>query len=457
MNDALLDTISESLARDGAVAPGARLLVACSGGGDSVTLLHALVRLGHPVVVAHLDHGSRDASPEDAAWVRVQADALGLMCVVDRHAVLEEARALGRSFEAHARAVRYAFLVRTAREHDCAAIATGHSASDQAETVLLRVIRGTGPGGLGGVLPQGDHDGVRVVRPMIRLERDTIREWLVRQGITWREDPTNNEDIALRNRVRNHLLPLLRDEYNPSVDAALTRLADAARAEEAWLRGLAAEAAAGCVDDTGQINREPFRALPLALRRRVAMAWMEAQGMPPEFQHIEALCAFACDAATGAQLNLPGDVLLYAGRVAVARVKNDAPDEVETSLPVPGEAEAFGLRFTVRVAPPPSGGMAKYCHARRQWLNAELAGAGLTIRAWREGDRMTPLGAPGSRKLSDILMERGVPGPQRKHTPLVCRGDEILWVVGGPMAQCAAIDGGAAVAVEIEVSDATES
>ncbi len=455
--DPFLRLVQDSIDGERLLPPGASVLVACSGGGDSMALLHALRELGYAVNVAHLDHASRPESAADAGWLEEQVAALGLAFVSERHSVAEEAEALGLSFEAHARAVRYAFLVRTARALACHAIATGHTESDQSETVLLRLLRGTGPAGLGGIPPLGEHDGVRVVRPLLRASRDTVRAWLVSRGISWREDPSNAENTILRNRVRHRLLPLLREEFNENVDGALARLADIAREEEAWLRPQAATARAACVDAEDRIDRAAFSALPVALQYRVVLNWLHQAGVESSHDHVTALAEFVRSAPVGARHCLPGGALLYAGRERVERAARVGDEEADAALSIPGSVEAFGQTFTARrIAPMPPKELATYCTPTRQCFDADALGEGVIIRMRRPGDRMIPYGAPGSRKVSDIMVDAGVPAPRRNAVPLLVRGDEVLWIVGGPVAQTVAITAQSRAMVEVEITNATE-
>jgi len=455
--DPVLTAAREALS-EGGLNQGARVLVACSGGGDSMALLHVLMRLGHAVAVAHLDHAARETSAEEAEWIAGQCRALDVPCVVERHTVAEEARWLGQSFEAHARTTRYAFLVRAAQQHDCVAIATGHTASDQAETVLLRLLRGTGISGLAGVPPVGAHAGVPVLRPLLRLSRDTLRAWLVEHGIAWRDDPSNDDVSIPRNRVRHRLLPLLREEYNPAIDDALARLADLARVEDDWVRSLAANTERDCVAEDGRLIRVPLAALSEALRRRVLMAWLDRAGVAIDQAHLLALSEFVCAAPVGARLSLPGGVLVYAGREFIEQVPAAlSNDGDEVPLAMPGETRVLGRCFRVRLVPaiaPET--LPERCCSTRQYFDADAVSAGLIVRTRRPGDRMRPFGAPGSRKVSDILMDAGVPAPRRSLVPLLICAGEVIWVAGGPVAQSVAVTPNTRALIEVEILHDTE-
>jgi tRNA(Ile)-lysidine synthase len=213
--------------------PGDRVLVACSGGADSTALAHLVARSAErlrlaQVTLAHLDHGLRSGSPEDAAFVAALAARLALTIVSERH---EVRRRRGESPEAAARRVRYAFLERAARSVGADVVVTAHHMDDQAETVLLRVLRGTGPRGLAAIRPSRAlrrGSKLRLVRPLLPFRRDRLREWLARWAETWREDPTN-VDGNVRAKLRCRAMPVLRDCVGRDPVPLLARLADRAR------------------------------------------------------------------------------------------------------------------------------------------------------------------------------------------------------------------------------------
>jgi tRNA(Ile)-lysidine synthase len=215
--------------REGLLAPGDRVLVACSGGADSTALALLVARAARrlslgSVTIAHLDHGLRDGSRADALFVEKLAARLSLPAVSERH---EVRRRRGESPEAAARRVRYAFLEREARTTRSNVIVTAHHMDDQAETVLLRVLRGTGPRGLAAIRasrPLRRGSRIRLVRPLLAFRRDRLREWLERWRETWREDPTNVAGNA-RARLRRRAMPVLRECVGRDPVPLLARLA----------------------------------------------------------------------------------------------------------------------------------------------------------------------------------------------------------------------------------------
>ncbi|MBI3097412.1 MAG: tRNA lysidine(34) synthetase TilS [Planctomycetes bacterium] len=224
---------------------GARVLVAVSGGADSVALLALLRDLnardahGWRITAAHLDHGLRGAAGRrDARFVRALCRRWGIPCRTEQVHLKRDLRGKGASMEVSAREVRYDFLRRCASATRSRLVATAHTLDDQAETVLFRVLKGTGLRGLRGILPVrrfGPRTKTVVVRPLLGVSRSSLREWLRRRGIEWREDASNLDLSRPRNLLRTRLLPKIRREVNPSVAAALARLASAARGTHRWM------------------------------------------------------------------------------------------------------------------------------------------------------------------------------------------------------------------------------
>jgi tRNA(Ile)-lysidine synthase len=258
----------------------APLIVAVSGGADSVCLCDALAALRDDLAlsltVAHLDHGLRgDASRDDAAYVQRLSESLGLPCLAERADVAALARERRLSIEAAARQARYAFLARAARAAGAARIALAHHADDQAETVLLRLLRGTGIAGLRGMQARAPHPAapdLTLIRPLLHLTRADTERYCAARGLTWRADATNDETDALRNRIRHELLPLLA-RYNPGIRKVLARLADTAAEDLEMIDYATREACARVAQaEAGEwpaFDRAAWRALPAPLQRGV--------------------------------------------------------------------------------------------------------------------------------------------------------------------------------------------
>ncbi len=308
---------------------GRRVVVAVSGGSDSIALLHLTARLSPQrrpsIVVAHLDHALRRGSTADLRLVARHASALSLPLVAARQDV-RAAKRKDESLEEAARRIRRAFLIEAASEAGADVIATGHTLDDQAETILMRLVRGAGPSALAAMTPSGPGP---FVKPLLDLERGSLRGWLRKRRIAFRDDPSNESLAFDRNRVRRLVLPLLTTELNP---AAARHLVDAARRlrdDAALLDALAREAY-----DTGasvrrgvvRIPAETLAALPPPLASRLVRIALEAAGCDPRrisSRHVAAAAALAT-AHPGARVDLPGRMvsarrgrLVEFGRAAV--------------------------------------------------------------------------------------------------------------------------------------------
>lgn len=294
---------------------GETVVVAVSGGPDSVALLHLLRRVADEYSLrlhaVHIDHGLHTASRAHARFVRQIARAWGIPVTVRRVNVRTHARRRRLTLEEAARGFRYASLAGVAARVGASHIATGHTADDQAETVLLWLLRGAGADGLAGMPAVRPHDGLRVIRPLLDVWREEILEYLAAEGLRWRVDPTNRARRPLRNRIRQDLLPHLAG-YNPGVKAVLRRLALQVADDTALLDRLTDEAAGATVRQsrgTVTIDAARFRALPVALQRRVARrALLEAGGniRGLAFVHIERIRLMAAGGRRGERADLPG-------------------------------------------------------------------------------------------------------------------------------------------------------
>lgn len=427
MSPPLAERLLLHLRRTGLLPEGARCLVALSGGGDSVALLHLLAELREPLGIelcaAHLDHGLREESREDRHFARELCRGMGIPFAAARFDVRAHARLRGLSVEAAGRELRYRFLRQAQRRLGASAILTAHTADDQAETVLLRVLSGTGVSGLAAIRPRRGP----VRRPLLPFTREELRAYLRAAAHAWREDASNEVPGAPRTRVRLLLLPLLKD-WNPQVIHALARLARAAREDDRCLARLARRHArrAEEVGEALQLDLDPLDRLPRAVRTRVLRLVLGRLGGQPEARHLEEVEALL----PGGAQDLPGGVRVRRvdRHLVVERPGPPSPPPAPARLPLAPGAYAlpdWNLRLEAtlvdRSTPP---------EPWRICLDLDLLEGPLEIRSRRPGDRLRPAGGSGSTKLKKLLHERGVERERRDRVPLLCCGDRVLWVVG---------------------------
>ena len=398
--------------------PDRPVLVACSGGSDSTALALLFHRSKIPFHLAHLHHGMRpDAEASaDQAFVRDLAARLGVPFHTARIDVPALAAATPDSPEMAARAARRDWLRRTARRIRACAIATGHTADDQAETLLLRIARGTSPAGLAGIRPAArDPDGTLWIRPLLDIPKTTLRDWLRRHREPWREDATNAETFALRNRVRHNILPLLASQLNPQIRDALLRLSDLATAEDDALTALTAYAQS----HPDACTTFGWPAWPLAIQRRLALQTLRSSGRP------ETLAAVTSEIFQPLEKKFP---IIGKNGQNFPTIGKKFSNHWKT-LWIFREGQTFTVQDTRGYEKTPS---AVYLSAKAVGDNPIL------FRHWRPGDAMRPLGMTGTKKLSDIFTDLKIPRDLRPQVVLLEVAGQIAalpgWRVSAPFA-----------------------
>ncbi|PIQ84141.1 MAG: tRNA lysidine(34) synthetase TilS [Candidatus Omnitrophica bacterium CG11_big_fil_rev_8_21_14_0_20_63_9] len=307
---------------------GERVVVAVSGGADSVALLHLLISLPRSwrlsVHVAHLDHGLRPESSDDAEFVNSLAQRWQVPCTIERRDVRRRCAQEGWSLEDGARRVRYEFLLELAQRHSAGRLALAHTADDQAETVLLRLLRGSGLLGLGAMPPQRQLSGVALIRPLLGIWRLELLAYLRHVRVGFREDASNRDVRFVRNRIRHELLPLLEQRYNPHVKGLLTQLAEQSRWEYAYLEQAAQRQWRRTAKPTAEgglrIAVDRFARQPKAVQRhliRQAVRQLKGDLTAFEFKHWREVEQLFLDRPNGTIVHLPGGVRLrrHAGYV----------------------------------------------------------------------------------------------------------------------------------------------
>ena len=462
----LLANVRQYLRQHDLIGSGARVVAALSGGSDSVALAHVLnglesageLRLAGFV---HLNHQLRDAAADDERFCRGLADALGKPIVVERADVRSRARRERRSIEAAAHAARYESFERARATLDADVVAVGHTRDDQAETFLLRLVRGAGPRGLAGMYPRNGS----IVRPLLSCRRQELRDWLAirRAGgdrlAAFIEDESNRDPTIPRNRMRTQVIPLL-EAVNPDIVDVLAGEADRARELWTWLEAAAddleSRARADFVEmppsTRGQTESgcafqvEPLQNAPMVIARTVLWRAMNdlASGRPITFEHASAAFALA-RGDRDSSIDLPGQraqrigprlvLRNMRGRTAVENAAGSA-NAFRYPLSIPGEVALpdIGCVVSADVARSdscPTGGGAIVGNGPVAAVRGELCREVLGVRNRRPGDRFRPVGLNGRKKLQDFFVDRKVPRHLRDAVPIVVdHQDRIVWVAG---------------------------
>jgi tRNA(Ile)-lysidine synthase len=444
----VLDQVARTLRQRIRLPAGARVLAAVSGGADSVALAWLLAALSARgdltlVGIGHLNHQLRgDDADGDEAFCAELAVRIGVPFRAARADVATAAAERGESIEAAARRARYAFLSQAAVDLGATHIATGHTLDDQAETVLLRLLRGAGTRGLSGIrVTRG-----AVIRPVLDVRRSDLRAFLAARTEAFREDASNADRRIPRNRLRHELLPVI-DALAPGGRESLARTAGLAADDEEFLLVQAIIAARSVVlshTDGVQLDRGLLAALAPAIGRRVIRLAVE-QAAPIDAsrltsRHIEAVWRLATG-VRARQVDLPGGRVDLQGTTLRIAMGQPAADTVVApfahTLTVPGAVTdlAAGWRVAAvrRDQTVPLGVEGR--EALRCTVPASMVTAPLTVRNRRPGDRIKPLGAPGRKSVKDLLIDRKVPRAERDRVPVIADASgRLVWVVGVAMA-----------------------
>ncbi len=445
---------STEMRRAGVLRAGERVGVAISGGQDSVLLLDFMIQLaaeeGLCVSVVHFNHLLRgEESNQDESFVRGLAARSKLEFMRAEADVGRVARQSKRNLEATARELRYRFFFSLLRQGRLDKIATAHTANDQAETVLLRLLRGAGTRGLGGI--HSVLDGV-ILRPFLNITRQEVEEEIRSRRLEFRLDSSNLDPRFLRNRIRQKLLPLLETEFNPAIVLHLKQLAGHMRGDEDLLDQQARDQARPWRIREGREEKIPLRALremPSAFQVRVLRQMAaSALGGTPVLSSVEfeSILRFVVTGGSGKRLLLSGglEVRRDFDWISLRHVfPEPSASPYSYSVPLPGEVRipALGVKFRFEVAEnPKTKGKDKAYNGDEGFSRLDMGKfkGNLTLRNWREGDTFQPAGRGKSRKLKELFREMKIPAARRKLWPLIEDGTEIVWVKSFPPSSVAA-------------------
>ena len=471
----MLKKVRKAIEEFALLSDGDTVLVALSGGPDSVALLAVLRMLaeeyGVSVAAAHLNHGLRGEAEAEECFVRELCSRRAVPLTVERADIQARKKAAGRSTEDMARVVRYEFLERVAASVGAHRIALGHHLQDQAETVLMNLFRGSGSEGLKGMTPM--RDGL-YIRPFLHIERREIMAFLTQEGLDCVMDRSNDDRRHLRNRIRHDLLPLLRRDYNRNIDRALARTAAVLKEEDEFFKSQVKRLLTAwniAVTPEGfSLEVEKIRVQPVALSRRLVKHLLERltdveQGI--FFHHVQAVLELAFAPRPSGRLHLPHGLEAKRdyGRLILARPETGGRDfAFAYTVATPGELtiRETGDILTFRISEdfdcrrwegagdrqgcrertrPLSGakGRANCGDSRSETddqvtatacLDGDRTGTPVMVRNFRAGDRMRPLGMAGEKKLQDIFVDGKIGRNERKRLPLIVADKRIAWIPG---------------------------
>lgn len=469
----MLEKVLKYIREQQLLRPGERVAVACSGGADSVALLHVMAKLreelGIVLSAAHFHHQIRGAEADtDQRFVeelsaKLQVDFYSGSGNVPQHAAINKI-----SLESAARELRHQWFAELIQQNKADKIATAHTLDDQAETVLMRILRGTGARGLAGIAPS--QTAKHLIRPLLATTRREVEAYLKIKGQCWRKDSSNLDLSHTRNRVRHTLLPLLEREFNPAIRQTLADLADQAQAEDDyWNREISSllprlvhegkpsrsgRSSSGDAQGVLALDLGVLRSLPLAVQRQAILRTALQFGVSLEFKHIQQLTALAEHGKPGAKLALPNDLAANrsARELQLSKNAQKTPENYCYSLSIPGEITVPEVGITIRARLISDGKQKASGYNAATLLKASLLSSELKVRNWRAGDKFFPAHTQSPKKVKELLQ----PGrlgyelspAQRKAWPVIESAGQIVWMRSFPPSQDFAGNSGDAVLIE---------
>jgi tRNA(Ile)-lysidine synthase len=477
----MLEKVLKYIREQQLLRPGERVAAACSGGADSVALLHVMAELreelGIVLSAAHFHHQIRGAEADtDQQFVQQLAATLQVDFYSGSGSAPNHAAEKKISLETAARELRHQWFADLIKQNKADKIATAHTLDDQAETVLMRVLRGTGARGLAGIAPA--QKTKHLVRPFLATSRREVEAYLKAKGQCWREDSSNQDLGHTRNRVRHTLMPLLEREFNPAIRQTLADLADLAQAEDDyWNNELSAllprllhegkpsrsgRSSSGDAQGILALDLAALHNLPLAVQRQLIQRTALRLGISLEFKHIQQLTSLAARGKPGTKLVLPGGLVANrtAREVQFNRNLEKNPENYCYPLPIPGEVTLPEVGITIRASLISDGKQKVSRYNVATLLEASLLGSELKVRNWRAGDKFFPAHTQSPKKVKELLQ----PGrlgyelspAERKVWPVIESAGQIVWMRSFPPSQAFASSSGDAVLIE-EITMTTEA
>lgn len=438
--EAIKEKVLKTIQKYNMIIPNEKIVLGVSGGPDSLALLYILVSLQDELMcdfhIAHLNHKLRgEESDEDAKYVTEHACMLNLPITVETMDVRHKIKQ-GESIESGARRIRYEFFESVIDKIKADKVALGHNADDQAETVLMHFLRGSGPQGLGGIPPVRDN---KYIRPLIETTRNEIEKYLKDIGIIPRIDSSNQSLDYHRNRIRLELIPLLEQEYKTSLKRILLQTGEILRSEDELLNNMAKDIIKDCIIDQNKgkvvLKISEISKHHIALRRRIIRLVIKiliGDLYGYDFEHVESVIKLMESAITGSAIVLPRGIHAEKSydALVIQYEEKKAYNFYDYKIDVPGIFEIPELRLTIKTELSFSPRIYKVKSKLQESFDFDKVTDGLHIRNRRPGDKFFPLGMKGCKKLQDFFVDEKVPRSQRDNIPILMCGNNIIWVVG---------------------------
>ena len=456
--DNLIKTVAQTIREHQLILPHTAVLAGISGGPDSICLLHVLMQLSRQwllrIGIAHLNHGLRPGEADrEAEFVRNLAKHYHIEFFYKKLDIRKTAKLTKRSVEEAGRIERYAFFYEIAERHGFNKIAVGHHRDDNAELILMNLLRGSGPSGLSGIAPSRD----KIIRPLIQASRSEILRYLADNNLKYQTDPSNADPAFLRNKIRHELLPLLKSEYNPNIEATLNRLADVLRTEESWLderiqKNLKQATVSWRKNelDLSVVNLQKLHTAQIRRVLRAGIKQIKGSLRRISLSHVDAVIAILLNQKSNTWIDLPdqirvekrGDRLLIRRESENLRSLSpvcDLPayhytihlDEIPIRLWMPEIQKTLSISGRLENKLP-------------DWSQKGLSVAffdfdrlqfPLIVRNPKPGDRFVPMGMTGKQKIKDYFINNHVPRSDRAFYPVVVSGRQIIWLAGHRIAE----------------------
>ena len=445
----MINNVEKTILKYNLLQKNDKVLVAVSGGADSLALLHCLYILKNKydltLVVAHLNHMLRGIEADrDAEYVRNFADKLGLEFIIEKVNIPEILAQCSFSPQEGARMVRYDFLIKTAVILSCNKIALGHHKDDQAETVLLNLLKGAGLDGLKGIAPKRD----LFIRPLIEVKKDALEQYCKENKLAFCDDASNSKDVYLRNKIRNRLMPIIIEEFNQNIVDILANTADILREENLYLESMAEKNEKHCrlflnpEIKKGEWSTLLFIELPIAMQRRVIRqiyALLRGNDSNLPFFHVEAVRNLILQNISGSTVELPGELVASYGYNKLKIMPKEEyylQENIDYSydLPIPGTIYIEEINATIEskiLSPLEALDRLKLKNDAEVIVSMDPDDI-LVIRSRKPGDKMIPVGMSGTKKLKDLFIDEKIEKMERNRVPVILskKTGKIIWVAG---------------------------